>query len=45
MLTKVRSGPSLEHASAIKCDTASYGAGSNGAVAIWLTTVALDHHA
>src|SRR5260370_34386506 len=45
MLTKVRSGPSLEHVSAIQCDTASCGAESNGAVAIRPTTVALDHHA
>jgi hypothetical protein len=45
MLTKVRSGPSLEQVSAIECDTASRSAGSNGAVAIRLTTVALDHHA
>jgi len=45
MLTKIRSGPSLEHVSAIECDTASCGAGRNGAVAIRLTTVALDHHA
>jgi hypothetical protein len=45
MLTRNRDGPSLEQVGVIECDTPSRGAGSSGAAAIRLTTVALDHHA